>query len=302
MSILLAATNVFGSTTPTVFQEFTSTGLTNYTIPAGVNTLRVRAWGSGGGGSDNSATDASGAGGFVETLVDVSGLASIDVYVATGGTSSDNGAVGVGIGNGGQGTGGGSGGAGSGVRTTGGTVICVAGGGGGRSADQAYGGGGGGITGQNAESIGGPGLGGSTASSGTGAGTGGSISVNQTAISASPGGNSGTGNLGGGNGGVGGGGAGPSGGAGGGGGWAGGGGGGGGNSTSEGGGGGGSGYANPTYCSSNVFGQSGQGTTVSNSGLLPTGGTGSYASGTSAINGSGLQGVVVIDNDGGAIS
>lgn len=301
MSILLAATNVFGSTTPAVFQEFTSTGLTNYTIPAGVNTLRVRAWGSGGGSSDNSATDASGAGGFVETLVDVSGLASIDVYVATGGASSDNGAVGVGIGNGGQGSGGGSGGAGSGVRTTGGTVICVAGGGGGRSADQAYGGGGGGITGQNAESIGGPGLGGSTASSGTGAGTGG-VNGEPSDTFTTDGGDSGTGNLGGGNGGAGGGGGGAQGGAGGGGGWAGGGGGGGGNSTTEGGGGGGSGYANPTYCSSNVFGQSGQGTTVSNSGLLPTGGTGSYASGTSAINGSGLQGVVVIDNDGGAIS
>lgn len=301
MSILLAATNVFGSTAPAVFQEFTSTGLTNYTIPAGVNTLRVRAWGSGGGSSDNSATDASGAGGFVETLVDVSGLASIDVYVATGGASSDNGAVGVGIGNGGQGSGGGSGGAGSGVRTTGGTVICVAGGGGGRSADQAYGGGGGGITGQNAEGIGGPGLGGSTASSGTGAGTGG-VNGEPSDTFTTDGGDSGTGNLGGGNGGAGGGGGGAQGGAGGGGGWAGGGGGGGGNDATEGGGGGGSGYANPTYCSSNVFGQSGQGTTVSNSGLLPTGGTGSYASGTSAINGSGLQGVVVIDNDGGAIS
>ena len=300
MSILLAATNVFGSTAPAVFQEFTSTGLTNYTIPAGVNTLRVRAWGSGGGASDNSATDASGAGGFVETLVDVSGLASIDVYVATGGASSDSGAVGVGIGNGGVGTGGGSGGAGSGVRTTGGTVICVAGGGGGRSADQAYGGGGGGITGQDAEAIGGPGLGASTASSGTGAGTGGANGEPADALT-TDGGDSGTGNLGGGNGGNGGGGSGAQGGAGGGGGWAGGGGGGGGNDATEGGGGGGSGYANPTYCSSNVFGQSGQGTTVSNSGLLPTGGTGSYASGTATTSASGLQGVVVIDNDDGAI-
>ena len=45
-SILLAATNVFGVAVPAVYQEFTSTGSTTYTIPQGVSTLRVRACGS----------------------------------------------------------------------------------------------------------------------------------------------------------------------------------------------------------------------------------------------------------------
>ena len=80
---------------PPVFQEFTSTGSTTYTIPADINTLRIRAWGSGGGGCDvesgNIASKGGGTGGFAEAYVDVSGQTSITVIVATG-TSGDQGA------------------------------------------------------------------------------------------------------------------------------------------------------------------------------------------------------------------
>ena len=80
----------------------------------------------------------------------------------------------------------------------------------------------------------------------------------------------------------------------------------GGTSTTEGAGGGGSGFAHPTLTSSRTFTQGGNGTSVPSSSLLPTGGTGTYASGGgnggSAASAQGKQGCVVIDNDNGSIT
>lgn len=302
-----------GNTAPPVFQEFTSTGSTTYTIPANVNTLRVRAWGSGGAGSDYAGTSygpnvgstAGGSGGFAEAYVDVSGQTSITVIVATG-TSGGQGAAtggdtaGTGIGTGGEGTGGGDGGAGSGIKF-GNTMVLVAGGGGGSSAGTWSGGGGGGTSGGDGSGTSATyeAGGGSGSTGGSGSGTGGDS-----------GGNAGSGTNGGGNGGGAGGGSGGAGGGGGGGGYAGGGGGDGGNVTPESSGGGGSGYANSTYCTNITLTTGGVGTAVPQSSLLPTGGTGTYASGgyystSTATDGTALvqgkQGCVIIDNNNGAI-
>lgn len=291
---------------PAVFQEFTSTGSTTYTIPEGISTLRIRAWGSGGAGSDvenhNDASKGGGTGGFAEAYVDVSGQTSITVIVASG-TSGDQGntyandTAGTGIGTGGEGTGGGDGGAGSGIKF-GSTMVLVAGGGGGASAGTHNGGGGGGVNGNNGGG-GGQYLGGGAIGSSGGSGGG------------TNGGNAGSGTNGGGNGGGAGGGIGGNGGGGGGGGYAGGAGGHGGNIDREAGGGGGSGYANATYCTNITLTAGGFSLTVPQSSLLPTGGTGTYAAGgrvatstsqenTAYVNGK--QGCVIIDNDNGAIT
>lgn len=305
---------------PPVFQEFTSTGSTTYTIPTGVSTLRVRVWGSGGAGSDfsgtsygpNSASTAGGSGGFAEAHVDVSGQTSITVIVATG-TAGPQGhsnadVAGTGIGTGGEGTGGGDGGAGSGIKF-GSTMVLVAGGGGGTSAGTCHGGGGGGINGADATNNEGN-LSSTVMGKGALGATGGAKASSTSSGTPGNGGNAGTGTNGGGNGGGAGGGSGGAGGGGGGGGYAGGGGGAGGNSNSEGAGGGGSGYANSTYCTNITLTTGGIGTAVPQSSLLPTGGTGTYVSGgyystSSSTDGTALvqgkQGCVIIDNDNGAI-
>jgi len=323
MSIVAGAaitSTLSGGGVPPVFQEFTSTGSTTYTIPAGISTLRIRAWGSGGAGSDysgssygpNNGSTAGGSGGFAEAYVDVSGQTSITVIVATG-TSGQQGAstndtAGTGIGTGGEGTGGGDGGAGSGIKF-GSTMVLVAGGGGGTSAGTVHGGGGGGINGAAATNNQGNIVSSRFGKGATGA-TGGARAAVTASGSPGTGGNAGSGTNGGGNGGGAGGGTGGAGGGGGGGGYAGGGGGAGGNTNFEGGGGGGSGYANSTYCTNVTLTTGGVGTAVPQSSLLPTGGTGTYASGGYYANASGLngtahvqgkQGCVIIDNDNGAI-
>jgi hypothetical protein len=324
MSIVAGAaitSTLSGGSVPPVFQEFTSTGSTTYTIPAGVLTLRIRAWGSGGAGSDNTSgygpnnsSTAGGSGGFAEAYVDVSGQTSITVIVATG-TSGDQGGTpysadtaGTGIGAGGEGTGGGDGGAGSGIKF-GSTMVLVAGGGGGTSAGTVHGGGGGGINGADATNNQGNIVSDRFGKGATGA-TGGAAATVTSSGSPGTGGNAGSGTNGGGNGGGAGGSSGGAGGGGGGGGYAGGGGGAGGNTNLEGGGGGGSGYANSTYCTNITLTTGGVGTAVPQSSLLPTGGTGTYASGgyyanATSLNGTahvqGKQGCVIIDNDNGAI-
>lgn len=217
-------------------QEFTFTGSPQtFSVPAGTNSITVKMWGGAGGASDVSSSETSGAGGYAEATIDVTGQSSVTVYVGGGGEGSGDGSAlgGFGYGNGGTGTGGGGGGGGSAI-LFGTTPVLVAGGGGGRSADQGSGGAGGGINGQDGTF--------SMPGGGAQGGTGGTVlDVND----ATPGGDAP-----GGNGGNAGGGGGTSGGGGGGGGYAGGGGGGGGITSQEGGGGGGSGYANPTYCTS----------------------------------------------------
>jgi hypothetical protein len=115
-------------------QTFSSVGLTTFsksTVPAGCNTLRIRAWGAGGGSMWEGG---GGAGGFVEGTVPVSSVdATLRVAVGGGGRGAACGG----------GTNGGGGGGFSGVLRNDYSPLVVAGGGGGGHRFRTAGGGGG---------------------------------------------------------------------------------------------------------------------------------------------------------------
>lgn len=121
----------------------TTAGVTSYTVPAGVTSLRVKAWGGGGGGGGGGGTGSNGGngagGGYATSIVNVSPGEVLSVSVGgngRGGTRNTSG-------------GGGGGGGESGVRRTdaGNTPLIIVagggGGGGGRSASGSHGGNGG---------------------------------------------------------------------------------------------------------------------------------------------------------------
>ena len=277
--LTLAAFNTVGIAT------YSYTGSTQtFNVPAGVTSISVKMWGAAGGSSDNSSTATSGAGGYAEATVDVTGQSTVTVYVGGGGSGAGAGAAstpgGWGYGSGGAGQGGGAGGGGSAI-TFSTTPVLVAGGGGGRSADDWDGGAGGGTNGQDGDGGSTDGIGGFGATGATGGGADLEDNADATAGGNAPGGNGGEA----------GGGAGTAGGAGGGGGYAGGGGGGGGSESTEGGGGGGSGYSNGTYCTSVTL-TAGSGPTPGNS--SDTDRPAGIAEGTSTTSADGGDGYVII--------
>ncbi|MFJ4278369.1 hypothetical protein [Streptomyces massasporeus] len=134
-----------------------------FTVPSGVTSLDVRAWGEGGAGNSMAS---GGAGGFVagtlkvtpgEALsVAVAGLNSGDAFGGTGGSDAQRG------------------GNSSAIRTSGGAALVVAGGGGGGGGDMAHGqaGAAGGESGQDASETGRGGKGATGAKGGAAAGNG----------------------------------------------------------------------------------------------------------------------------------
>jgi hypothetical protein len=156
--------------------SYTSSGTNTFTVPTGITSITVKAWGAGGGGggggSRTNDTGGDGAGGgFAESTITV--------------TPGENLSITVGGAGGGGGTGNGGGGAGGGGYSRvarGSTSLIVAGGGAGgggggssNNAAGADGGAGGGTTGTTGDSASGGagGGGGGTASNGGSAGTGG---------------------------------------------------------------------------------------------------------------------------------
>lgn len=126
-----------------VTQVFTYTGNTqNFTVPAGVTSVEIKAWGAGGGGSAGSG----GSGGFVKATLNVTGGSNLNIAVGGAGTYN------TGLHNGGYSGGGnagrqaGSGGGYSAVFTsttlsaTNVRVLAAGGGGGGYYSTAAYGG------------------------------------------------------------------------------------------------------------------------------------------------------------------
>lgn len=220
-----------------------------FTVPAGVTSIVVKAWGAGGGGrcghnGGGAGSQGGGGGAFAQGIIPVTPGQNLTVVVGTGGSGSAGGFGGGG--NGGTGCWAGFGGGGlsgifSGTPTNQANALLIAGGGGGggnRCSGAGGGGAGGGLTGTTGvpSTCGsGGGTGGSQSAGGAAGAAGGTggAGTNGLAISGGSGGNSGGCNGGGGGGG---------------GGYYGGGGGGGGNSggsCSGGGGGGGSSYAAP---------------------------------------------------------
>lgn len=185
-----------------VTQTLTANTDTSFSIPAGVETMVVEAWGGGGGAGGNapsnndSASNANGGdAGYVKVNLDVSGLSTFNYRVGTGGgaglgrvNSGGGGSNNTGGGSGGGGTGNGSnGGAGGGgggstyIRNGSDALVVAAGAGGGGGHDQnntgvsRRGGNGGyssGSTGatRNRSDQGDPGIGASQSSNGAGGG------------------------------------------------------------------------------------------------------------------------------------
>ena len=131
---------------------FTTAGTDTFTVPAGVTSITVKAWGAGGGGGGaggSSSGGAGGGGGYATTTLSVTPNESLTINVGGGG--------GGGAGGGGNNTSGGGGGGGGYSRVArGSTSLIIAaggagGGGGGRSSGYAggAGGAGGGASGQN---------------------------------------------------------------------------------------------------------------------------------------------------------
>lgn len=65
--------------------EFGSVGLTAWSVPAGVTRVRVKMWG---GGAQGDSTIAGGSGAYVETVLDVSAISSLNITVGGGGSST----------------------------------------------------------------------------------------------------------------------------------------------------------------------------------------------------------------------
>jgi hypothetical protein len=156
-------------------QTFTSQGANTYTVPAGVTSVSVKAWGGGGagagGGNPGSGTPNGGNGGgsgAVATTLTVTPGETLSVYVGGGGTAGA-------FNSGGNDAGGGGGGGGySSVYRSATALAIAAGGGGGGGARQYLAGGAGGPGGCTSSGIACYGIGGS---GGIGAGGGGSSSA-----------------------------------------------------------------------------------------------------------------------------
>ena len=287
----------------TVYSTATST---TYTVPAGCDTLQVKAWGAGGGGGTSGQVTAGGAGGgggYAEGTITVTpseGLAIVLGGGGPGGTSpaAGDGGGGNGVtaagggtgGNEGDSKGGGAGGGGGYAAVKRGATFLIqagGGGGGGGGGEQSgaaggaggAGGGASGIVGSNgAGAGGGPG----TSSSGGSAGTGG------TSGSADSGGNGANGGGSNGDGGGGGGGAGHFGG------------GGGGRSSDRSGGGGGGGSSLVTGTSTQEI--AGAGTAAGNNGDADYGGTASLGGAAGGANGNPGRIVLIPSGSGGPVA
>lgn len=161
---------------------FTSAGTSSWTVPAGVTSVTVKAWGAGGGGgggSTNSDGGSGGGGGYIQSTISVTPGESLSVTVGAGG-------AGGAFSSGGSGNNSGDGGGGGGysrVARGGTTLVLAAGGAGGGGGDNSsstpggQGGAGGGSTGETggSSSSAGGGGGGTSGSGGSG-GTGGNNS------------------------------------------------------------------------------------------------------------------------------
>lgn len=159
-----------GSSTAAGMAVFNLAGASTFTVPSGVSTVTVKAWGAGGGGGNGSSSTgkggAGGGGGYAQADISVTGGESLSISVGTGGTSGT-----------GSSQGGNGGGFSAVLRST--TYLVQAGGGGGgggslgtSSGDGGAGGAGGGATAANGTvgegtSAGGLGYGGSTTLTGT---------------------------------------------------------------------------------------------------------------------------------------
>jgi len=262
---------------------FTTVGSQNFTVPAGVTSITVKAWGGGGGGGSYSAANGHGSGGG-------GGYASADLSVTPG----ENLTITVGAGGiGGTGINGGGGGGGSSIKRSSTRLIVAGGGGGGPSTysgSNGDGGAGGGTTGVSG-TVGSSGCANATGGTQSAAGSAASCSRNNgSAGSGSSGGagygaSGGAGGVGDGNGGAGGTASGDAGGGGGGGGYYGGGAGGTGNAGWGSGGAGGS-----SYVPAGGTNTAGSGVTPGNSGDGDRGGL----SDGGVVGASGDDGVVVV--------
>ena len=140
-----------------ITQTLTANTDTSFSIPAGVETMVVEAWGAGGGAGGNapsnndSASNANGGdGGYVKVNLDVSGLSTFNYRVGTGGgagqgrvnsggggsNNTGGGSGGGGIGSGGNGGAGGGGGGSTYIRNGSTALVVAAGAGGGGGHDQ----------------------------------------------------------------------------------------------------------------------------------------------------------------------
>jgi hypothetical protein len=166
--------SVGGSKSNIVRQVVATTGSSSYSVPVGVTTITVKAWGAGGGGGAGGSASiggTGGGGGFAQANLTVTPGESLNVYVGNPGTS--NTVVST--------SGGGGGGGGASYVARGATYLVIgAGGGGGGGGDNSSatpggaGGAGGGTTGLGGTSSGTANGGGAgTASAGGAAGTGG---------------------------------------------------------------------------------------------------------------------------------
>jgi hypothetical protein len=167
-----------GAVSPAIFANITSGS--NFSVPAGVSSITVKAWGAGGGltgAAINTPGKGSGGGGFATATVAVTPGEVLTVRVGQGGsidaTTSTNGGGASGYPN----TGGGGGGY-SGI-FRGSTPLIIAGAGGGAAAGGGLGGVGGGTTGGNGDpdgaAVGCSGTGGTQSAGGTGGATGSSL-------------------------------------------------------------------------------------------------------------------------------
>jgi gliding motility-associated-like protein len=137
-------------------KDFTFTGVVQqWTVPSGVDTLRVKMWGAAGGGGPDPTNNAGGGGGFTDVTIPVVTGQVLDIYVGGGGVVGLNGTGGNGGwpngGNGGSGNrienglsvGGAGGGGGRSEIRINGVTYAIAGGGGGGAYNRSGGGGGG---------------------------------------------------------------------------------------------------------------------------------------------------------------
>jgi len=154
------------------WQTFSYTGSQQtFTVPTGVTSITVKAWGGGGGGGGQSSSAPGGGGAYASSVITTTPGEALTVIVGGGGGNGANGCVtntgggsggigGGGIGNGGNGgnagptgcsSGGGGGGAGSFVLRGSNVLLAAGGGGGGGGAEPGAGtagyGGGGGVNG-----------------------------------------------------------------------------------------------------------------------------------------------------------
>jgi gliding motility-associated-like protein len=123
-----------------------------WTVPSGVDTLRIKMWGAAGGGGADPVNNAGGGGGFSELVVPVIPGQVLDITVGGGGKRAVGGVGGIGGwpsgGNGGAGNrpdGGGAGGGGRSEVAIAGITYGIAGGGGGGANNRSGGGGGGAV-------------------------------------------------------------------------------------------------------------------------------------------------------------